>query len=252
MGLSDSVLAAGLFSTDDTFLNCMSPKVKKTKKLKDEPPSVESEAVPPIAVAAVKQSKKRRDSFIPMPSRRKSIVSQPSAVLAADNDDAVFSENRPVVKPSVVSSRRMSVGGYNRSAPIALIVPAAASVASSSEEKREPMETKTAKSRRTSLAVGAQENVDPQQGQGNIFSKGFKMISQGFKFGSGKTEVQDDCDSKSIAAKKSKPLHSANTNTMNIAVDDTTQPKITRTSNRRKSIAVSNPRTQSTDMWKDI
>ena len=32
LGLSDSVLAAGLFSADDTLLNYVSPRVKKSKK----------------------------------------------------------------------------------------------------------------------------------------------------------------------------------------------------------------------------
>jgi len=221
----------------------LSPKVKKSKRQsKEEAPQVSE------PVIAVKQSKKRRDSFIPMPARRKSVCFS-SVQQSLEPDDNAFSDNKPVAKPPSITSRRMSVGGLNRFAPVA---PQSAALPPAYEEKRE-VETKKPSSRRMSFAVGMQENVDPQQGQGNIFSKGLKYISQSLKSGANaKVDPQDECESKNSAPKKSKPLQPMVANNSGTVVDDIT--KNVRTSGRRKSIAAvsGSNGARGVELWKDI
>jgi hypothetical protein len=230
LGLSDSILAVGLFSEDLIQGNSPNPSRK-------QPSGNAAEMIKSVQQQVTEESrptKKRRESFLPMPSRRKSVI--PSGLPTAYLDEPVHTKIAEAAKPTA-HSRRMSVG--SRFAPV---VPQSSAV-------QDEVETKNgAITRRMSIGIGMQENNDPQKLQSvGVFAKGMKFIAQSLK---SKTPEVDESGVKSVATKKNKPLQPVLVEGAPGPITDGAPRATLRVSNRRKSIATSS--VKSVDMWKEF
>jgi len=228
------MLASGLFA-EETFLAEKNPIDGVTSGKKKH-----REEIDLIAVESTEQSarpgKKRRESYIPMPARRQSVV----GVKTVNSSDRLeLPKQIASIVPGKPSTRRMSMGaGSFPSAKTASTVYPSVTEGNKLTLNHVDQAAPVRPHRRTRLSIagGMQENADPQTltpaAPTGYFFKGLKMIAQSFKSASA------DCpENKPIAAVKSKPLQQLDGKSL-----------VERTSNRRKSVAPSSK----PDLWKDL